>query len=242
VYFDTECLMLYRHHVQNRRKRYKVRTRSYLDTGDAMLEVKLEGWRGQTMKERLLYDSNCRRELTPEGRAFVDHVVAEAYGAAVPPVDPVLTTAYRRATLVDVQCGSRLTIDVDLTWSGSGRAHRAGHLALLESKNPSGRGPVDAMLGSMAVRPVSLSKYCLGVALLHPDTAANPWSLLLRREFGWQRARTASEPPKTDDLTLFWPGRPAGPLGLGSCDRQDNGGGATSARRSGEPPVGIEPT
>jgi hypothetical protein len=147
------------------------------------------------VKERLVYDIHRRRDLTPEGRAFLDHVVAKAYGATVPPVGPVLTTAYRRATLVDLQCGPRLTIDVDLAWSGSGRAHRAGHLALLESKIPSGRGAVDALLGSLGVRPVRLSKYCLGVALLHPDTAANPWSLLLRREFGWQRARTVSGAP-----------------------------------------------
>ena len=129
------------------------------------------------MKERLLYDIHRRRELTPEGRAFLEYVVAKAYGATVPPVGPVLTTAHRRATL-DVQCGSQTTIDVDLAWSGGGRAHRADHLALLESKNLSGRGAVDALLGSLAVRPVSLSKYCLGVALLHLDTAANPWSRL----------------------------------------------------------------
>jgi hypothetical protein len=196
VYFDTESLMLYRHHAQGRRKRYKVRTRSYRNTNDAMLEVKLEGWRGQTVKERLPYDVHRRKELTPEGHAFLDEVVAKAYGATVPPFGPILTTAYRRATLVDVQYESRLTIDVDLGWSDSGRAHQADDLALLESKNPSGRGPVDALLGSLGIRPVRLSKYCLGVALLHPDIAANPWSRLLRREFGWQRAGAASGTPE----------------------------------------------
>ena len=48
------------------------------------------------------------------------------------------------------------------------------------------------MLRSMGVRPVRISKYCLGVALLHPDTAANPWNRLLNRQFAWQRTAEAT--------------------------------------------------
>ena len=78
VYFDTEDFALYRHHLQGRRKRYKARTRSYCDTRDTMFEVKLKGWRGQTVKERLPYDFNHRDQLSEEGRAFLDTVIAEA--------------------------------------------------------------------------------------------------------------------------------------------------------------------
>ena len=101
VYFDTGDLALYRHHVQGRRKRYKARTRSYCDTGDTMLEVKLKGARGQCVKVRLPYDFNRRGELTSEGRAFLDVAVADAYGFNVPQLRPAMTTTYRRATLVD---------------------------------------------------------------------------------------------------------------------------------------------
>lgn len=188
VYFDTESLALYRHHVQGRRNRYKARIRSYCDTGDAMFEVKLKGRRGQTVKERLPYDFQRRDELTPDGRAFLNAVIAQAYGFTPPPLRPTLTTAYRRATLVDVERRSRLTIDVNLRWSDRGSSHQADHLALVESKSLTGPGPADALLRSMGVRPVRISKYCLGVALLHPDTAANPWNRLLIRQFDWQRA------------------------------------------------------
>jgi VTC domain len=191
VYFDTESFALYRQHVQGRRKRYKARTPSCCDTGDTMLEVKLKGGRGETVKERLPYDFGRRDELTCEGRAFITSVIEQAYGLSVPPRQPALTTAYHRATLVDVGRGSRLTIDINLSWSDGVNSHRAGHLALVESKSLSGSGPADALLASMGIRPARLSKYCLGVALLNPSTAANPWNRLLIRQLGWQRANEA---------------------------------------------------
>jgi len=188
VYFDTDDFALYRHHVQDRRKRYKARTRSYCDSADTMLDVKLKGPRGQTVKQRLPYDFERRYELTVSGRGFLDMVIADAYGTTGPPLRTSLTTGYRRATLVDLEHQTRLTIDVNLSWSDEQSNHRANHLALIESKSPCGRRPVDALLGSIAVRPVRMSKYCVGVALLHPDLAANPWNRLLRRQFGWERA------------------------------------------------------
>jgi hypothetical protein len=187
VYFDTESFALYRNHVQGRRRRYKARIRSYCDSGDAMFEVKLKGRRGQTVKERLPYDFQRRRELTREGRLFLNTVIAQAYGFTAPPLWPSLTTAYRRATLVDLEHRSRLTIDVNLSWFDGESSHRADHLALIESKSMAGPGPADALLHSMGVRPLRISKYCLGVALLHPDLAANPWNRLLITSFDWQR-------------------------------------------------------
>ena len=153
VYFDTESFALYRSHVQGRRRRYKARIRSYCDSGDAMLEVKLKGRRGQTVKERLPYDFQRRAELTREGRLFLDTVIAQAYGITAPPMSPSLTTAYRRATLVDEERASRLTIDVNLSWFDGENNHRADHLALIESKSLTGPGPADALLRSMGRVP-----------------------------------------------------------------------------------------
>ncbi len=144
VYFDTACFELYHQHVQGRRKRYKARTRTYRDTGEVMLEVKLKGHRGATVKERLPYAGEDGRALTGEGRAFLHAVVDEAYGLAVPELEPRLTTAYRRSTLVDLAEQSRATIDLDLSWSDGETAWAAGDLALVESKSASGAGAVDA--------------------------------------------------------------------------------------------------
>src|SRR4051812_39589837 len=49
VYFDTPELASYRAHVQRRRRRYKIRTREYVESGVRMIEVKLKGGRGETI-------------------------------------------------------------------------------------------------------------------------------------------------------------------------------------------------
>lgn len=188
VYFDTAEFALYRQHLQGRRKRYKARTRTYRDTGDVMFEVKLKGPRGATVKERLPYAAGEGAGLTGTGRDFLHAVVDQAYGLTVPELEPRLTTAYRRATLVDLARQSRATIDLDLRWSDGEISWAADDLALVESKSATGGGAVDSVLAALGVRPVRLSKYCIGVALLHPDLAANKWNRLLVRQFGWQRA------------------------------------------------------
>jgi hypothetical protein len=187
VYFDTECFALYHQHVQGRRKRYKARTRTYRDTGDVMFEVKLKGRRGETVKERLPYAGGGVCELTGEGLAFLTDVVDRAYGLAVPTLGPRLTTSYRRSTLVDLEQQARVTIDLDLSWSDGQTCCTTTDLALVESKSSSGSGAVDVALARMGIRPVRLSKYCIGVALLNPEMAANRWHRLLVRHFGWQR-------------------------------------------------------
>jgi hypothetical protein len=191
TYFDTAGLALYRSHAQGRRRRYKTRTRSYCDTVDAMFEVKLKGRRSETVKFRLPHDFRQRDRLTHQSSDFLERVVGDVYGLDVPVLRPVLTTTYRRATLVDVEHRTRATVDVHLGWSDSRTVHRADHVAVIESKSMSGPGVADAVLAEMGVRPVRMSKYCLGVALLNPDVAANPWSRLLRTQFGWRRSPEA---------------------------------------------------
>ena len=53
TYFDTPDCEQYRAHRQGRRRRYKVRSRSYVDTGLSMFEVKTKGLRGATVKHRM---------------------------------------------------------------------------------------------------------------------------------------------------------------------------------------------
>jgi hypothetical protein len=51
VYFDTPDLLTYRAHLQRRRRRFKARTRTYIDSGLCMFEVKTVDHRGNTVKE-----------------------------------------------------------------------------------------------------------------------------------------------------------------------------------------------
>lgn len=195
VYFDTPDLECYRHHRQGRRRRFKVRTRAYTDTDEQLLEVKLEGPRGSTDKHRLPCASGAvGREsagLDTHGWWFVAHVLDE-YGVAMPArLEQSLVTTYRRTTLVDPVAGARLTVDVDLEFSHGTQRVRGPDRVVVESKS-TGSSLADDTLADLGIRPVSLSKYCVGLALTRPDLPANRWSRLLRHQFGWQRARAVN--------------------------------------------------
>lgn len=69
IYFDTADLISFRLTARRRRRRFKIRTRTYLDSGLCWLEVKTEGTRGGTVKQRLPYRPDDSRTLTPDGRS-----------------------------------------------------------------------------------------------------------------------------------------------------------------------------
>ena len=154
TYFDTPELRLFRDHVQQRRRRYKCRTREY-DTGLRMFEVKLKGPRGRTVKYRSEQDTF----------AFLDETLRREYDRAPDPgLRPTLDVAYERVTLAAP--GERVTLDFDLRFSdGRMRPDRL----VVETKSANGNARADKALRELGARPESgFSKYCLGIGLKHP--------------------------------------------------------------------------
>jgi hypothetical protein len=119
VYFDTPELTSFRLTAYRRARRFKIRTRTYLDSSSCWLEVKTPGRRGTTIKHRLPHDPDDRYTLEP-GRTFVDAVLAgiPLTGHQAMPFTPILITRYRRSTLFLPSTASRVTIDSELTWEG----------------------------------------------------------------------------------------------------------------------------
>lgn len=187
VYFDTPTLTTYRQHHQGRRKRFKCRTRLYAESRLCFFELKLRNGRGQTVKRRLALDCSQHGRLTPEARTFLETELDRAYGCVAPgALEPALVTVYRRLTLVSRDRRERVTCDVELELSapaGQASRLRPGRV-LLETKSAVGNGLADRLLQRLGARPVaSCSKYCLGVALAHPDVVDNRFRPLLRRHF-----------------------------------------------------------
>lgn len=121
VYFDTRHRRLFDQHAQGRRRRMKVRSRLYLDSGLCFFEVKLKGRRGRTIKHRLAYDAARHGRLDGEAVGFLRHAVAETYRDVPPPrLGPSLAMRYRRVTLVSKTSPERLTIDFDLSYRSFG--------------------------------------------------------------------------------------------------------------------------
>ncbi len=188
AYFDTPDLALFRAHQQGRRRRYKARTRSYLDSGECLFEVKREGRRKETVKHRMAHPLEQRHRMTGEARDFLEGVLLADYDLRPPELVPSVTTRYARTTLVDLREGARLTCDVDLECVQGDRGVWGPDRVLVESKS-TGSGFADRVLAARGIRPVSVSKYCVGIALLHPWLPANRWNRILRREFGWRPER-----------------------------------------------------
>ena len=118
-YLDTDDLASYHLAARARRHRYKVRSRTYLDSGVRFAEVKTRGARGTTVKERLLRTAG--EPLGPqdhEGFAFVQAVLdRHGFLVAARTLRPTLRTRYDRSTLLMSAEGTRVTIDTRLTWS-----------------------------------------------------------------------------------------------------------------------------
>lgn len=186
TYFDTPDFDQYRAHRQGRRKRYKMRSRTYVDTELCMFEIKTKGRRGATVKHRRQQAMTEASVLTPQNKAFAQQVLADEYGQEVPELQPVLHNSYVRATLVDPVNGERVTSDVELRYSDGSAIVHGPEMVVVETKTSDGRGASDRALATLGIRPVSMSKYCLGVAALNPQLPANKWSRLFRR-YAWTR-------------------------------------------------------
>lgn len=172
---------------RRRRRRFKVRTRAYLDSDTCWLEVKTRSARDLTVKQRISHHDAELAPLTSEGLRFVDECleqarVTDATGISAGDLAPVLVTSYRRSTLFLPESTSRVTIDTALGWTslnGAGLDLDRPGLAIVETKTGSTPSAVDRLLWSHGHRPAQVSKYGVGMAVLEPDLPRLKWHRVL---------------------------------------------------------------
>ena len=175
VYFDDDRLSSFHDTATRRRRRCKVRTREYLDSGERYVEVKTR--RGRvTCKERI-----ARQGLDAEASGFVAERLAEAgLTTDVRELHPVLATTYRRTTYVLPGGAARLTVDTDLVWAlPAGDRVTAGRAVIVETKGAARPSAADRTLWALGRRPVAVSKFATGLAALKPDLPHHRWHRLL---------------------------------------------------------------
>jgi hypothetical protein len=187
TYFDTPELDAYRLAATRRRRRFKVRTRTYVDSGSCFVEVKTRAGRGTTVKVRQPHDD---ADHLGGARTFVSSRLADAGAPPVPVLTPTLRSRYHRTTLL--LDDARVTIDTGLLWEllasdGVGpeepRCAAIGDRVVVETKTAAGSGPssVDRLLWRAGHRPDRISKYATGLAVLVPGLPDTPWRRLVRR-------------------------------------------------------------
>jgi len=187
TYFDTADLVTYREHVQGRRRRFKCRSREYVDSGLRAFEVKLKQGFGRTVKHRTELGEGPLDHLDEPRLEFLRMHLRAAYARELgAELAPTLSMSYTRVTLVDTERCERLTCDLNLRFTapdGSGGA-LAPDAAIVESKSLRGAATADRELRALGVRPIAgCSKYCLGVGLTYPRVKRNSFLPLLRRYF-----------------------------------------------------------
>lgn len=195
TYLDTADLASFHLAGRRRRRRFKVRTRAYLDAGTSWLEVKTRAGRDVTLKTRIKHPELAHGHLDATGQAFVDAQLALGGVRRVTAAElsPVLVTSYQRTTLYLPESRSRATIDVDLGWSTLARfaerdLDRPG-LAIVETKTGSTPSALDRLLWTLGHRPTCVSKFGVGMAALVPGLPDLKWHRVLRHDLAVPRPR-----------------------------------------------------
>ncbi|WP_062209975.1 polyphosphate polymerase domain-containing protein [Demequina oxidasica] len=190
-YFDTADFAAYYDAARRRPRRYKVRTRHYLDSGLSAIEVKLRSARGETVKHREWLPQEAARSaaLTFESRVFVGSF--DQIGHDVDRLTRVLTTSYERTTLTGED--ARITVDSAVSATDAdGTQTGFGDALIVETKSASRAGSVDRALWAHGIRPSRVSKYCTSLAALRPELPSNRWARTLRRHITDAPAATAA--------------------------------------------------
>lgn len=187
IYFDTPDLRCCRDHVAGRRRRFKVRSRLYVEDALCRLEVKARSGRGETVKTIVEQRLDRHGLLGDAERRFVELVLREE-GLVPPdvPLTPSLEVAYQRVTLADLGSGTRVTLDAGLV---AGHTRPGGRLARLdddhvvvETKGGARAGEADRLLLAAGQRPRAFSKYVACASLLRDDLPDNDVRRMLGRQ------------------------------------------------------------
>ena len=169
LYYDTADYLLYRMHHNGKMNRFKVRRRTYVDSDINFLEAKIKNNKGVTNKVRI----KCERDVD-----FHDHLISEFLfehlNVDCSDLIPSININYNRIALVNKHTIERVTIDLGLTYSVEGKKSTYNNLVIIEVKSDGKSNSLfKLLLRDSNKKPVSLSKYCVGMYLLEVNEKRN---------------------------------------------------------------------
>jgi hypothetical protein len=171
LYFDTPDFQFYHRHQTKKLNRYKVRARKYVESDVNFLEIKFKNIKGRTVKERIkTSEINQFFESHQEEAKFIERKT----GVNCERIQPALWVNYNRITLVNNNHSERLTIDVGLNFEWEGEVADYSFLVIAELKQGKAeRSVFSGIMKSLFIREGGFSKYCIGIASLHPEIKQN---------------------------------------------------------------------
>ncbi len=168
LYFDTDDFDFYTQHHNGWPNRYKVRMRKYIDSGLCYLEIKNKK-KGRTVKNRIKI-AEFEEEMSDVSLQFVEDFI---------PNDIILIkklwNSFDRITLVNKTDTERLTLDIGLSFQWNKKSHSLENTIIGEVKQEkvNRNSPFMKLIKENGVRPIRVSKYCLGAKLLYPELKNN---------------------------------------------------------------------
>lgn len=181
-YFDTESRDMYIAHHNRQLTRQKIRTRHYEDGSATYLEVKDKNNRGRTKKRRIEIPANDLMGWMDNGEALSFLEPISRYD--VKSLTPAIATRFLRITIVNPELTERITLDLNLEFTDlrSGTTAQIEGLAIIEIKQDGNiRSKAKDILNTLRVKPMRISKYCLGTALTVKDIKKNRMKEKIRR-------------------------------------------------------------
>ena len=168
-YFDTVDNAMYLAHHNGKPSRYKVRKREYVVSGEQFLEVKRRTTNGETHKKRVELNGNEGGNLN--GEVFIQAVTPYKLEG----LEKKLVNSFHRITLVNTELKERVTIDMGLEFHNGIKTIQLPSVAIVEIKSESFEAVsgFEGIMKSLRIQPSSVSKYCIGRALLEPKLKAN---------------------------------------------------------------------
>jgi hypothetical protein len=175
-YYDTPDFYFYKRHHSGKKNRLKIRKRRYVESDISFLEVKFKSNKGRTEKDRMKL-AELNLELSPENIQYI-HDTSHFEDQ----LEPKLMNTFERITLVDQALPERITIDCYLSFEMGENKLQIPDLVIIEAKQErQNRHSIFlSALKKRLIRPESMSKYCLGVALM-TDQKSNMFKEKIRR-------------------------------------------------------------
>lgn len=175
VYFDTPDLRFYHQHQNGKTNRIKIRCRKYVDSGLCFLEKKFKNNKCRTIKTRKKIED------------FVD-VIDDKLRKKLK-IDPDLElmqsqwNSFERITLANQELKERLTIDLGIKFEVDGKEAQLNNTVICEVKQDGVNhlSPVVRALKNLHIRPMRISKYCIGLVLLKENIKFNKFKEKLLR-------------------------------------------------------------
>lgn len=170
LYLDTPDLKFYNDHQRNRAKRHKIRFRRYVNQGSHYFEIKTKNGKGRSSKMRIPTNSDFNL-LTS---ALKDIVRVHA-GTDPDSLSPSLQVAVNRITLLHKDGSEKVTLDFNVQFSSGDKIKKLNDLVIAEVKQIKFNSNSDffKIQKQLGIYPLSISKYCVGVASLNNTVKTN---------------------------------------------------------------------